>query len=75
MNLYSFVLTPDSEGGYYVKWNLTIPLILTPRAEGGYTATCPWIPDLVAEGQTTYEALSNFNYAWAAMSSVAQVGQ
>jgi len=36
-----------------------IPLVLTPQPEGGYTVTCPILPELITEGDTSDEALAN----------------
>jgi antitoxin HicB len=44
-----------------------IPLILDPQPEGGYTITCPLLPELVTEGDTAEEALSNVRDALAAL--------
>ena len=42
-----------------------LPLLLTPQPEGGYTVTCPVLPELVTEGDTTDEALANVRDAFA----------
>ncbi len=44
-----------------------IPLILEPQPEGGYTVTCPFLPELITEGDTVQEALENANDALAAV--------
>jgi antitoxin HicB len=36
-----------------------LPLILEPQPEGGYTVTCPLLPELISEGDTVKEALTN----------------
>ncbi len=36
-----------------------VPLVLTPQPEGGYTVTSPALPELVTEGDTLEEAISN----------------
>jgi antitoxin HicB len=44
-----------------------IPLVLTPQPEGGYTVTSPLLPELVTEGDTIDEALTNAKDALAAV--------
>ncbi len=44
-----------------------IPLVLTPQPEGGFTVTSPILPELVTEGDTADEALSNARDALAAV--------
>ncbi len=44
-----------------------IPLILEPQPEGGYTVTCPFLPELITEGDNVQEALENANDALAAV--------
>jgi antitoxin HicB len=44
-----------------------IPLILTAQPEGGYTVTSPTLPELLTEGDTVDEALSNVKDALAAV--------
>jgi antitoxin HicB len=44
-----------------------LPLILDPQPEGGYTVTCPLLPELITEGDTAREALSNVADALAAI--------
>lgn len=44
-----------------------IPLVLTPQADGGYTVTSPLLPELVTEGDTVDEALTNVRDALAAV--------
>jgi hypothetical protein len=41
------------------KPSYKIPLVFEPQPEGGYTVTCPILPELVTEGDTIDEALSN----------------
>ena len=36
-----------------------VPLVLTPQPEGGFTVTSPVLPELVTEGDTADEALTN----------------
>jgi len=36
-----------------------LPLVLEPQPEGRYTVTCPLVPELITEGGTVQEALSN----------------
>jgi antitoxin HicB len=36
-----------------------IPLVLSPQPEGGYTVTSPLLPELLTEGDTVDEALTN----------------
>ena len=45
----------------------TIPLLLTPQPEGGYTVTSPVLPELLTEGDTLEEALTNVQDAFAAV--------
>jgi antitoxin HicB len=47
--------------------NYKIPLMLTPQPEGGYTVTSPLLPELVTEGDSVEEALSNVKDALAAV--------
>jgi antitoxin HicB len=44
-----------------------VPLILTPQPEGGYTVTSPLLPELITEGDTVDQALSNVKDALAAV--------
>lgn len=44
-----------------------IPLVLTPQPEGGYTVTSPLLPELLTEGDTVDQALSNVKDALAAV--------
>ena len=44
-----------------------VPLILDPQPEGGYTVTSPLLPELITEGDTVSEALSNAEDAFAAV--------
>ncbi len=36
-----------------------VPLLMTPQPEGGYTVTSPVLPELITEGDTLEEAISN----------------
>jgi antitoxin HicB len=40
-----------------------LPLVLDPQPEGGYVVTCPFLPELITEGDTVQEALQNANDA------------
>lgn len=42
-----------------------IPLSLEPQPEGGYTVTSPLLPELITEGDTVAEALTNAEDAFA----------
>ena len=44
-----------------------IPLLLSPQPEGGFTVTSPLLPELVTEGDTLDEALTNARDALAAV--------
>lgn len=44
-----------------------LPLVLEPQPEGGYTVTCPLLPELITEGDSVAEALSNVSDALAAL--------
>jgi len=44
-----------------------LPLVLDPQPEGGYTVTCPLLPELITEGDTVQEAVSNVADALAAI--------
>ncbi len=44
-----------------------LPLVLDPQPEGGYTVTCPILPELITEGDTANEALSNVSDALVAL--------
>ncbi|MBM4319915.1 MAG: type II toxin-antitoxin system HicB family antitoxin [Deltaproteobacteria bacterium] len=44
-----------------------IPLIMVAQPEGGFTVTSPLLPELVTEGDTAEEALSNVSDALAAV--------
>jgi antitoxin HicB len=44
-----------------------VPLLLTPQPEGGYTVTSPLLPELITEGDTVEEVLSNVRDALAAV--------
>ncbi len=49
-----------------------IPLVLEPQPEGGYTVTSPLLPELITEGDTVAEALSNVDDAFAAVVEIYQ---
>jgi antitoxin HicB len=36
-----------------------LPLVFEPQPDGGYTVTCPILPELITEGDTIAEALTN----------------
>ena len=42
-----------------------IPLVLDPQPEGGYTVTSPLLPELITEGDTIAECLTNAEDAFA----------
>ena len=42
-----------------------IPLVLEPQPEGGYTVTSPPLPELITEGDTISECMSNAADAFA----------
>jgi antitoxin HicB len=44
-----------------------LPLVLDPQPEGGYVVTCPFLPELITEGDTVQEALNNANDALSAI--------
>ncbi|MGH9766723.1 MAG: type II toxin-antitoxin system HicB family antitoxin [Blastocatellia bacterium] len=44
-----------------------IPLVFSPQPEGGFTVTSPLLPELVTEGDTFDEALTNVRDALAAV--------
>lgn len=44
-----------------------VPLVLTAQHEGGYTVTSPLLPELLTEGDTPEEAVSNVQDALAAV--------
>ena len=44
-----------------------LPLVLVAQPEGGYTVTCPLLPELITEGDSVQEAVSNANDALAAV--------
>jgi antitoxin HicB len=46
---------------------IKVPLVLTPQPEGGYTVTSPLLPELVTEGETIEESLTNARDALAAV--------
>lgn len=49
-----------------------IPLVLSPQPEGGFTVTSPLLPELVTEGETAGEALSNVQDALSAVLEIYQ---
>jgi antitoxin HicB len=44
-----------------------VPLLLTPQPEGGFTVTSSLLPELVTEGDTVEEALTNVRDALTAV--------
>ncbi|MGA9348197.1 MAG: type II toxin-antitoxin system HicB family antitoxin [Anaerolineae bacterium] len=44
-----------------------LPLVFEPQPEGGYTVTCPLVPELITEGDTITEALTNVQDALVAI--------
>ncbi|BAZ31049.1 hypothetical protein NIES4074_35200 [Cylindrospermum sp. NIES-4074] len=44
-----------------------IPLLLTPQPEGGFTVTSPLLPELLTEGDSMDEVLTNVKDALAAV--------
>ncbi len=44
-----------------------IPLVLEPQPEGGYVVTSPLLPELLTEGRTVAEALTNVEDAFQAV--------
>ncbi len=44
-----------------------LPLVLDPQPEGGYVVTCPFLPELITEGDTVPEASNNANDALSAI--------
>lgn len=44
-----------------------IPLLLTPQPEGGFTVTSPLLPELLTEGDSIDEVLTNVKDALAAV--------
>ena len=44
-----------------------LPLVLALQPEGGFTVTSPLLPELVTEGDTVNEALTNVEDALAAV--------
>ena len=44
-----------------------VPLVFEPQPEGGFTVTSPVLPELVTEGDTIEEALTNVGDALAAV--------
>ena len=44
-----------------------IPLLLAPQPEGGYTVTSPVLPELITEGGSADEALTNVHDALTAV--------
>lgn len=49
-----------------------LPLILSPQPEGGFTVTSPILPELITEGDTADDALSNVKDALAAVIEIYQ---
>jgi antitoxin HicB len=49
-----------------------IPVRLDPQPDGGFTVTSPALPELVTEGDTLEEALSNVEDAFAAVMELYQ---
>lgn len=49
-----------------------LPLVLAPQPEGGYTVTCPLLPELITEGDTIQEAMTNVSDALSALLEVYQ---
>jgi antitoxin HicB len=49
-----------------------LPLVLAPQPEGGFTVTSPLLPELVTEGDTVSEALSNVQDALATVIEIYQ---
>jgi len=47
-----------------------IPLVIAPQPEGGFTVTSPVLPELVTEGNTLEEALSNVRDALKAVKEI-----
>ncbi len=47
-----------------------IPLLLEPQPEGGYTVTSPLLPELITEGDTVEECLTNVEDAFAAVEEI-----
>ncbi len=44
-----------------------LPLVFEPQPEGGYTVTCPLVSELITEGDTIAEALTNVQDALVAV--------
>ena len=44
-----------------------VTLVLEPQPEGGYTVRCPYLPELITEGDTRDEAIANSYDALAAV--------
>jgi antitoxin HicB len=44
-----------------------IPLLLTPQPEGGFTVTSPLLPELITEGDSIDEVLTNAKDAFEAV--------
>jgi len=44
-----------------------LPLVLDPQPGGGYVVTCPFLPELITEGDTVQDALQNANDALSAI--------
>ncbi len=44
-----------------------LPLVLEAQPESGYTVTCPFLPELITEGDSVQEAIFNAGDALAAI--------
>jgi antitoxin HicB len=44
-----------------------LPLILTRQPESGYTVTCPFLPELITEGDSAEESMANVSDALSAL--------
>ncbi len=49
------------------KFAYKLPLVFEPQPEGGYTVTCPVLPELITEGDSIAEALTNVEDALVAI--------
>src|SRR5688500_3155519 len=52
-------------GGRHMLYK--IPLVFSPQPEGGFTVTSPLLPELITEGDTFDEAMTNVRDALAAV--------
>ena len=43
---------------------IRLPLLLDPQPEGGFTVTSPLVPELITEGDTLDEVMTNVLEAW-----------